>query len=71
MVGREKPTKEGYLCIIQEYSVKERDIIKLGKQKMRVREVVPADYNQSVVIPNSHINLSKSIYNELHFQDKL
>lgn len=38
---------------------------------MRVREVVPADYNQSVVIPNSNIHLSKSIYNELHFQDRL
>jgi hypothetical protein len=25
----------------QEYSIKERDILKLGKQKMRVREVVP------------------------------
>ena len=47
----------------KEYSIKERDIFKLGKQKMRVREVVPADYNPSVVIPNGSIQLTKSIYN--------
>lgn len=34
----------------------------MGKQKMRVREVVPADFSESVVIPNDSIRVSKTTY---------
>lgn len=45
------------------YSIRERDIIKLGKQKLKVREVVPMDYNPSVIIGNSeNIRVSKAVY---------
>ena len=38
---------------------------------MRVREVIPSDNNQSVVIPNENIRLSKTCYDDLHFQEKI
>jgi len=40
----------------------------MGKQKMRVREVVPADFNESALIPNDSIRLTKTTYEELHFR---
>ena len=40
----------------------------MGKQKMRVREVVPADFNESVVIPNESIRVSKTTYEDLHYK---
>lgn len=54
----------------KEYSIKERDIIKLGKQKMRVREVVPADFNESIVMPNDNIRVTKSVYDDLHYKEE-
>ena len=42
----------------------------MGKQKMRVREVVPVDFNKSVVIPKDNIRVKKSIYDDLHYREK-
>ena len=36
---------------------------------MRVREVVPADHMQSIVMPNDNIRLSKVAYEDLNYQD--
>ena len=48
---------------MQVYSLREKDVIKLGKQKLKVREVVPMDNTQSVVIANKdNIKLTKSVY---------
>jgi len=40
----------------------------MGKQKMRVREVVPADLAESVIIPNDSIRVSKTTYEDLHYK---
>ena len=34
----------------------------MGKQKMRVREVVPADNTESAVMPNDSIRVTKTKY---------
>jgi hypothetical protein len=48
---------------IKVYSIKEKDVIKLGKQKLKVREVVPLDSNSSVVIANKdNISLTRAVY---------
>lgn len=48
------------------YTLKEKDVIKLGKQKLKVREVVPADLNASVIIPaKGDIKLTKAVYDQL------
>lgn len=45
------------------YSIREKDVIKLGKQKLKVREVVPLDSNSSVVIANKdNISLTRAVY---------
>ena len=49
--------------VMQVYSLREKDVLKLGKQKLKVREVVPMDNTQSVVIANKdNIKLTKSVY---------
>lgn len=54
------------------YSLREKDVIKLGKQKLKVREVVPMDNTQSVVIANKdNIKLTKSVYHELNLKECL
>ena len=40
----------------------------MGKQKIRVREVVPADFTESVVMPNDSIRVTKTTYEDLHFK---
>jgi len=48
---------------IKVYSIREKDVIKLGKQKLKVREVVPLDSNSSVVIANKdNISLTRAVY---------
>lgn len=45
-------------------------MIKLGKQKLKVREVVPLDSNSSVVIANKdNISLTRAVYDELAFKE--
>ena len=44
--------------------IQERDILKLGKQKVRIREIVHADSNPSTTF-DSAIKLSKTIYEDL------
>jgi hypothetical protein len=36
---------------------------------MRVREVVPADHMQPIVVPNDSIRLSKVAYDDLNYQE--
>lgn len=43
--------------------MQERDILKLGKQKLRVREIVHIDQNPSIAMDN--IKLSKIVYEDL------
>jgi predicted amino acid racemase len=63
VADRALPTLQSNVCFTQSYSIRERDIIKLGKQKLKVREVVPMDYNPSVIIGNSeNIRVSKAVY---------
>lgn len=52
------------LSIIKRYALKERDIIKFGKQKIKVRELVHHDSNISVVDTNT-LRMSKKIYEDL------
>jgi hypothetical protein len=41
----------------------------MGKQKLRVREVVPLDNNPSVIIAAADtICTSKTVYNDLHYR---
>lgn len=52
------------------YTLREKDVLKLGKQKLKVREVVPADINASVIIPNKgDIKLSKAVYDQLALKE--
>jgi hypothetical protein len=45
-------------------------VIKLGKQKLKVREVVPADINTSAIIPNrGEIKLRKAVYDNLALKE--
>lgn len=45
-------------------------MLKLGKQKLKVREVVPADLTTSVIIANKdNIRLTKSVYDELNLKE--
>ena len=37
---------------------------------MRVREVVPADFNESIVMPNDNIRVTKSVYDDLHYKEE-
>lgn len=63
MAGGPLPALQSKARPTQSYSIRERDIIKLGKQKLKVREVVPMDYNPSVIIGNSeNIRVSKAVY---------
>lgn len=62
MVVKSLPNKVRKV-LMQVYSLREKDVIKLGKQKLKVREVVPMDNTQSVVIANKdNIKLTKSVY---------
>lgn len=62
MVVKSLPNKVK-IMVMQVYSLREKDVIKLGKQKLKVREVVPMDNTQSVVIANKdNIKLTKSVY---------
>lgn len=62
MVVKSLPNKVRKV-VMQVYSLREKDVIKLGKQKLKVREVVPMDNTQSVVIANKdNIKLTKSVY---------
>ena len=38
---------------------------------MRVREVVPADNNESIVMPNDRILVTKPVYDDLHFKEEI
>lgn len=49
----------------QRYSLQEKDIIKLGKQKIRIREIVQYDPNPSMVADFNDINVSKAVYEDL------
>jgi hypothetical protein len=52
------------------YTLREKDVIKLGKQKLKVREVVPADINTSAIIPNKgDIRLKKAVYDNLAMKE--
>lgn len=47
-------------------------MIKLGKQKLKVREVVPADINISAIIPNrGDIRLRKAVYDNLAMKETI
>ncbi len=52
------------------YTLREKDVIKLGKQKLKVREVVPADINASAIIPNrGEVKLTKAVYDQLALKE--
>jgi hypothetical protein len=34
-----------------------------------VREVVPADLNESIAMPNESIKVSKACYDDIHFKE--
>lgn len=62
---------------MQKYELREKDLIKLGKQRVRVREIVHFDNNSSLIqgstnrIVNDHnsvIHTNKKIYNELDYK---
>lgn len=48
---------------MQTYPLRERDIIKFGKQKIKVREIVLNDHNPSAVA--DHIKTDKKVYEDL------
>lgn len=54
----------------QAYTIQERDIIKLGKQKLRVRQLVKKDLNPSVVLGFDNIKVSKKIYEDLTYKPR-
>ncbi len=57
---------------MQVYKLREKDVIKLGKQKLKVREVVPADINTSAIIPNrGDIKLKKAVYDNLVLKENV
>lgn len=47
--------------------LQEKDIIKLGKQKVRVREIVHEDSNPSSNLDN--VKLSKVVYEDLTYKN--
>lgn len=52
------------------YTLREKDVIKLGKQKLKVRELVPADINTSAILPNrGDIKLRKAVYDNLAMKE--
>lgn len=58
-----------YGILTQRYSIRERDILKFGKQKVKVREIVLHDPNPSQVNENNLIKASKKIYEDLRFRE--
>ena len=52
----------------KKYVIAERDIIKFGKQKIKIKELVPATLNNnSAVIDFKEIKVSKEIYDDLKY----
>lgn len=49
---------------MQRYPLKERDIVKFGKQKIKIREIVLNDNNPSIMIEPT-IKTEKKIYDDL------
>ena len=50
----------------KKHILQERDILKLGKQKLRIREIVHLDDNPSMNMEN--MKLSKVVYEDLTFK---
>jgi hypothetical protein len=70
VAGREILAASGISMGSEVYTLREKDVIKLGKQKLKVREVVPADINASAIIPNrGEVKLTKAVYDQLALKE--
>ena len=61
MVVRTVPDQVFYL-IMQKYPLREKDVIKFGKLRVRVREIILYDVNNSGVSDFNAIKTSKKVY---------
>jgi hypothetical protein len=72
LAGRQVPPPPRTPPRTQLYTLREKDVIKLGKQKLKVREVVPADLSASAIIPGKgDIKLTKTVYDHLALKETL
>lgn len=71
MAGRQDRSRACQSLLIQKYPLKEKDIVKFGKQKIRVREIVLAESNQSAVIDFNAIKTSKKVYEDLQRREEV
>ncbi len=53
---------------MQRYPLKEKDIIKFGKQKVKVREIVHNDLNHHSSHDQNSIKTNKKVYDDLKFK---
>lgn len=52
------------------YPIREKDVLKLGKLKIRVREIVTLDNNQSNVVTYNNIKTNKKIYEDIRLREE-
>lgn len=69
MVGCENSASSCRYVSTQRYPIKEKDIIKFGKQKIRIREIVLNDSNPSGVEEFGSIRTNKKIYEDLKLKE--
>jgi len=58
-----------HLIIDQKYPIREKDVLKLGKLKVRVREIVTLDSNPSTMMTYNSIRTNKKIYEDIRMHD--
>lgn len=69
MVGCKNSASSCRYVSTQRYPIKEKDIIKFGKQKIRIREIVLNDSNSSGVEEFGSIRTNKKIYEDLKLKE--
>jgi hypothetical protein len=47
----------------------ERDIVKFGKQKIKIKELVPLSMNQSALMEFNQILVYKEVYDDLKYKE--
>lgn len=70
MVGGSYCSQSGEKILIQRYPLRERDVLKFGKQRIKVREIVPYDNNNSSGVLDFHsIKTEKKVYEDLKYRE--
>ena len=59
---------QGKTPSIQKYTLREKDVIKLGKQKCKIREIVHGDGNYLPTHETENILAAKKVYEDLRYR---